>query len=237
MKTKVTWARKAGYQINTKTDKRFSPFYCYMSDNKSIEYHYMTTIKGYASIEEGKGKPPLNKLLDPFTQYCNMYRAWAKQHAELIEELFELVKQHDYVLGDFFANSPTNQAHALSLVLNETFLGYKRIIVAGSRSITDYKTIRDVLVELDIPTSTIVSGNAVGVDSLGLQYAKEFNVPCEIYNANWDKYGRSAGFIRNKEMANRAHMLVAFWDGKSPGTKHMIELAKDNGLDVIVKTT
>lgn len=234
---KIKWSRKEGYQINSKTDKRFSPFFCYLRDGKSIEWHYQVSVKGYSSIEEGKGKLPLNKLLDPFTQYCNMWRAWAKDHPVLIEELFELVKQHDNTLGDFFASTETNQAHALSLVLNETFLGHKRIIVAGSRSITDYKALCSALNELAIPTSTIISGGAVGVDSLAIQFAKENKIPVEIYYPDWNRLGRRAGMVRNAEMAKRGHVLLAMWDGVSVGTKAMIEMAKNNGLDVIVKTT
>lgn len=53
--------------------------------------------------------------------------------------------------------------------------------------------------------------------------------------ADWDLYGKSAGFKRNVQMAEYADALVAFWDGASSGTKHMIETAQKMGLDVRVK--
>jgi hypothetical protein len=63
-----------------------------------------------------------------------------------------------------------------------------------------------------IPT-VILSGNALGVDQLGEKWAKEHNVPVELYPANWDRFGRSAGYKRNADMAKRAQALVAVWDG------------------------
>jgi len=72
----------------------------------------------------------------------------------------------------------------------------------------------------------IVSGGAKGADQLGEQYAKENNYNLRIFPADWDKYGKKAGYIRNEEMAKYADACVCFWDGKSKGTKMMIELAK-----------
>lgn len=83
-----------------------------------------------------------------------------------------------------------------------------------------------------------ISGTAKGADQLGEQFAKACK--CEIvrFAADWNKFGRSAGYIRNKEMAQYAAeetgVLFAFWDGESQGTKHMIDLAYKYGLDVHV---
>lgn len=86
----------------------------------------------------------------------------------------------------------------------------------------------------------IVSGTARGADKLGEQYAQIAHYDVSRFPAAWDLYGKSAGYKRNAEMAKFASedgnigVLIAFWDGKSRGTKHMIDLAKRYGLDVHV---
>ncbi|MDR3049232.1 MAG: DUF2493 domain-containing protein [Elusimicrobiota bacterium] len=97
-----------------------------------------------------------------------------------------------------------------------------KIIVAGSRDFSDYAFLSkklDALGRKDI----IVSGMAKGADLLAHQYAKEHNMEIIEMKANWKKYGRAAGPIRNREMAKIADALIAFWDGKSKGTKNMID--------------
>ena len=76
---------------------------------------------------------------------------------------------------------------------------------------------------------------ARGADRLGERYAKEHGYKVIYMPADWDLYGKSAGFKRNVQMAEYADALVAFWDGVSFGTKHMIETAQKMGLDVRVK--
>lgn len=113
-----------------------------------------------------------------------------------------------------------------------------KVIVAGSRTFNDYGLLKR---KLDFALRnkadegiTIVSGAARGADKLGERYAKELGYEIDSYPAKWDEYGKSAGYIRNKEMAQNADALMAFWDGKSRGTKHMIDLANRYGLKVIV---
>ena len=232
---KITWSRKEGYQINSKSDKRFSAFNAIMSDGKSIEEHYQCGIKGYASIKEGKGKPPLDTSKDLFTEYLNLWRKWSIDKDDLLLDLFNKVKEHNYILGDFFATTPVNQAHALSVILNEKYLGFKRVLIAGSRDFNNYNLVKEVIDGLpkDIKISTIISGTARGADSLGEQYANENNISLERYPANWDLHGKPAGYIRNKQMAEVANVLVAFWNG-SNGTKNMIDLAKAKNIKVII---
>ncbi len=105
-----------------------------------------------------------------------------------------------------------------------------RIIVAGSRSFDDYSLLESKLDELlkDISGEVeIVSGNAKGADTLGEQYALNRGLSLHIMKADWKRYGRRAGFIRNKQMLDYASeetpLLVAFWDGFSNGTRDMIE--------------
>lgn len=102
-----------------------------------------------------------------------------------------------------------------------------KVIVAGSRSFADYPRLVSVLAT--IPASEIVCGEARGADLLGRRYAEEYNIPIKSFPAQWDKYGKSAGYIRNKEMGNYADFLVAFWDGKSRGTKNMIDYMRELG--------
>ena len=82
-----------------------------------------------------------------------------------------------------------------------------------------------------IPT-VILSGTARGADKLGERWAAENSVRLEYYPANWDRYGKSAGYRRNAKMAANADAMIALWDGKSRGTKHMIDIAMGAGLKV-----
>lgn len=112
-----------------------------------------------------------------------------------------------------------------------------RIIIAGGREFNNYELAVNSLYNItkhifhnkDI---TIISGNARGADYIGEQIAKNHNTNLEEYPAEWDKYGKSAGYKRNKLMASKADTLLAFWDGKSKGTKHMIDIAYHHGLTV-----
>lgn len=110
-----------------------------------------------------------------------------------------------------------------------------RVIIAGSRSFSDYDFLREVcdkyLKELDCVE--IVSGRANGADTLGERYAKEKGFQIKQFPANWD-LGKKAGYLRNKEMAEYADGLIAFHDGISKGTKHMIDLAKERNLKIRV---
>lgn len=109
-----------------------------------------------------------------------------------------------------------------------------KIIIAGSRDFNDYElldkevsSILNSLVGVPMNNMIILSGGAKGADKLGERYSilNKFNL--KKYPANWDKYGKSAGFIRNAEMAKLADILIAFWDGKSKGTKDMIDRMSD----------
>lgn len=103
-----------------------------------------------------------------------------------------------------------------------------KVIVAGSRTFNDYELLKNKLDyflqnQKDI---TIISGKARGADSLGEDYAHQNHHKLEEYPAMWDIYGKKAGYMRNEEMAKVADGAIIFWDGKSKGTKHMIDLCK-----------
>ncbi|GAA4879349.1 hypothetical protein GCM10023310_69380 [Paenibacillus vulneris] len=111
-----------------------------------------------------------------------------------------------------------------------------KVIVAGSRSFNDYELLKEKLDALLMNKTDIiiVSGAARGADKLGERYAHEKGYSVSSHPADWDQYGKSAGYIRNEEMAKESDALVAFWDGISRGTKHMIDLANKHGLMVRV---
>ena len=106
------------------------------------------------------------------------------------------------------------------------------LIIAGSRSFNDYERLKTnmQLLGLEDKDVTIISGTAQGADKLGERWAEEFNKPVIRMPADWNKYGRSAGYRRNVEMAKIATHLVAFWDGSSRGTGHMIDIAHQYAL-------
>lgn len=113
-----------------------------------------------------------------------------------------------------------------------------RVIIAGGRDFNDYNLLVETMNHLlsnvrdDI---TVICGKARGADTLGERYAKEHGYAIHYYPADWKRYGKAAGYIRNEKMAKNADALAAFWDGCSRGTKHMIETARKYGLNVRVK--
>jgi len=111
-----------------------------------------------------------------------------------------------------------------------------KVIIAGSRTFSDYNLLKKELDKIlgNIPGITIVSGGARGADRLGEKYARERGFRLEVYPADWERFGKSAGYRRNEKMARIADMLVAFWDGKSPGTRHMIRVMREKGKKVII---
>ncbi len=87
---------------------------------------------------------------------------------------------------------------------------------------------------LDNDEIVLLQGGASGADAMSKVFAYENAYATQEYKADWDKHGKAAGPIRNVEMANAAHVLIAFWDGKSKGTKHMIDTSIAHGLHVHV---
>ena len=114
-----------------------------------------------------------------------------------------------------------------------------KLIIAGGRDFDNKQLMLDSLHSLDdsfhrgLPVS-FVSGMARGADALAYQLAKHNNIACHEFPADWDTYGKRAGFIRNEDMARFADGLLAFWDGQSKGTEHMIQTMKRMGKPVVV---
>ena len=111
-----------------------------------------------------------------------------------------------------------------------------RIIVCGGRDFSDYEhfrhSMRSVLSQYQ--DVLLVSGHAKGADTLAERFAKEAGIPIRVFPADWNKYGKAAGPIRNKQMLDFAKednpVVVAFWDGKSRGTRNMLMQAGEAGI-------
>ncbi len=116
-----------------------------------------------------------------------------------------------------------------------------RIIVAGGRDFNDYRYLckcMDELIAGIADAVEIVSGRAKGADSLGEQYATERGLRNIVFKPDWKQYGKAAGVLRNQQMLHYAMeeypILAAFWDGKSEGTRDMIDRARKAGVNVYV---
>lgn len=116
----------------------------------------------------------------------------------------------------------------------------KRVVIAGCR---DYDNYDEAKPYIDFCLSNlrkenniiIVSGCASGVDAIGERYAKENGFAVEKYPADWKSYGKSAGPLRNKQMAEITDYVICFWDGQSRGTKSMIDYAKEYNKPTVIK--
>ena len=115
-----------------------------------------------------------------------------------------------------------------------------RVLICGGRDFSD----RDYLFEsldsflLNYDAIEIVSGHANGADKLGEEYAMLHGYSLKVFKAEWSKYGRAAGPVRNKQMLQYIleanPVIIAFWDRKSRGTKNMIDQGRKAGVEVHV---
>lgn len=116
----------------------------------------------------------------------------------------------------------------------------KYVLIAGCRYFNDYKIAKKYI---DYYISnirekykiTIISGGALGADSLGERYARENRFKIKRFLPDWEKYGRSAGPRRNKLMVETADYVICFWDGKSPGTRSTVNYTKAAGKPLRIK--
>lgn len=112
-----------------------------------------------------------------------------------------------------------------------------KIAVIGSRTFNDYNLLEKELniFRAHLNINQIISGGAKGADSLAEKYAKNKKIETLIFKPDWKKYGRGAGFVRNKLIIENCDYVVAFWDKKSKGTKNSLETAKklNKGITII----
>ena len=99
------------------------------------------------------------------------------------------------------------------------------VVIAGGRDFTNTALVFNKLKNLFNINDVIISGHASGADKIGEAYAKVYNMQVRLFPAEWDKYGKSAGPIRNRKMAEVADLVIVFWDLESRGTKSMIKEA------------
>lgn len=107
-----------------------------------------------------------------------------------------------------------------------------KTIIAGSRTIENALLVRDAALDCGWNITEVVCGKARGVDTLGEAWAVEYSVPVRFFPADWNKHGKRAGFLRNTEMAEYGEALILIWDGKSRGSKMMLDIAKRKGLKI-----
>jgi hypothetical protein len=109
-----------------------------------------------------------------------------------------------------------------------------RVLVCGSRGWKDSSTIHRVLGRLHHPgmkITEIIHGGAAGADTMAGNWARGNFVPVRVFIPDWEQFGRSAGFKRNIQMLDtNPDLVLAFWDGRSKGTKHTIDTAVRRGI-------
>ena len=108
-----------------------------------------------------------------------------------------------------------------------------KVAVVGSREYPNLSKVGAYIQSLPIDT-VIVSGGARGVDKCAEKVAESIGLQTEIYLADWDKYGKSAGIKRNQQIVEASDRVVAFWNCESKGTKNTIDTAKKLGKGVTV---
>ncbi len=114
----------------------------------------------------------------------------------------------------------------------------KKIVVAGCRYFNDYEMAKSFILEClgnECDEVSFIVGDCRGADSLGKRFAIESGYNIETYPAEWSKYGRAAGPLRNKKMAEACDLVICFWDGISKGSASMIKYANKLGKSVKIK--
>lgn len=110
-----------------------------------------------------------------------------------------------------------------------------RVIIAGSREITDYPVLLELIESSEWDITEVVSGGCRGVDYMGESWARDKGIPVKLFAADWAAYGRLAGEIRNQEMARYADALILLWDGKSPGASCMLRESSKEGIQTHIQ--
>jgi len=107
-----------------------------------------------------------------------------------------------------------------------------RVIIAGSRTLRDGAVVRQAMIDSGFAPTVVLCGDCRGADALGELWAYARGIPVHHFPAQWNRYGKRAGPIRNATMVSKADALVAVWDGTSFGTADVIRQARERGLKV-----
>lgn len=110
-----------------------------------------------------------------------------------------------------------------------------RILVCGSRDYCNPNKVHEILKRYEDQNPTVIQGEARGADKCGKLAAQVLGYPVECYAADWHRFKKAAGAIRNQQMLDSGvDLVLAFWDGKSTGTKDMMSKARKAGVEVKV---
>lgn len=111
-----------------------------------------------------------------------------------------------------------------------------KLIIAGRRDFNDVPLLWREVDKINAinPIAVVICGMARGADSIGMLYATEHNIALIEMPADWNRFGKSAGYRRNEEMAKIANACICFWDGQSRGTKYTINIATQHGLPLAI---
>lgn len=112
-----------------------------------------------------------------------------------------------------------------------------KVVIAGSRTIDDYKLVVQAMKRCGYTVTEVVCGMATGIDKQGEVWARANNIPVKEMPADWHRHGKAAGPIRNREMAKYADAAVVIWDGKSRGSRNMINEMIRQGKPYFVQLT
>ncbi len=106
-----------------------------------------------------------------------------------------------------------------------------KLAVIGSRSFSDKQLLFSILSGIN-NIELIISGGAKGADQMAEEFAKQHNIDTLIFKPDYNQFGRGAPLIRNKHIVNSSELIVAFWDGKSRGTKNALEHTQKSGKKI-----
>jgi hypothetical protein len=109
-----------------------------------------------------------------------------------------------------------------------------KVVICGSRDLQNYQLVEETVTRSGFEISTVLSGGSRGVDRLGIAFARNHHHSVQVFMPEWERLGKRAGMVRNREMARAAEAVIAIWDGQSRGTRNMIELASRHNLPCFV---
>ena len=109
-----------------------------------------------------------------------------------------------------------------------------KLAIVGSRSFKDTLLLESILDRHKDKVSMVVSGGAIGADTMGEHWAISNKIPVKIFKPEWEKYGKSAGMRRNELIIKECDICIAFWDGKSKGTKNSIFICEKLNKKVVI---
>lgn len=174
--------------------------------------------------------------LEAVEGHVDEFLAFAKNNPEMTFKVSRvgcgLAGHRDEDIFPMFQDAPANCI--LPGIWEAKRTGVQRLLIAGSRGFTDYAHLcgvtEDAIADWGLKSPVIVSGGARGADSLGERFAKDYDLELAVFKAKWNELGRSAGIERNIEMAWYSTHVLVFWDGSSPGSRHMMGVARDARL-------